>query len=128
MLKQDEIIAKYQVNPGLNRYGGGCGKRKPPTGFIRSGLVDDISQKPHFLPKNCFIFQEHISFVVVTTAADGKVTQLEMFSEEKYAESSQNLSRCVIKGMVHVHFSPSVQYRFWFFSSSPRWMGRMGGK
>ena len=74
MLKQDEIIAKYPVNPGLNVAVTDTGSGNRLQGSSEAVLGDDISQNPHFLPKNSFIFQEHISFVVVTTAADGKKT------------------------------------------------------
>ena len=73
VLKHDEKIAKYPVHPGCIIAVADAGSGNRLQGSSETVSVDDISQNPHFLPKNSFIFQEHTFFVVDTFAADGKV-------------------------------------------------------
>ena len=68
MLKQDEKIAEYPVHPGLSVAVADAGSGNRLQGSSEAVSVDDISQSPHFLPKNSFIFQEHTFFVVDTGA------------------------------------------------------------
>ena len=73
VFKQDEKIAKYPVHPGCSVAVADAGSGNRLQGSSEAVSEDDISQNPHFLPKNSFIFQEHTFFDVDTFAADGKV-------------------------------------------------------
>ena len=73
VLKHDEKIAKYPVHPGCIVAVTDAGSGNRLQGSSETVSEDDITQNPHFLPKNSFIFQEHTFFDVDTFAADGKV-------------------------------------------------------
>ena len=72
VFKQDEKIAKYPVHPGCSVAVADAGSGNRLQGSSETISEDDISQNPHFLPKNSFIFQEHTFFDVDSFAADGK--------------------------------------------------------
>ena len=69
VLKHDEKIAKYPVHPGCIIAVADAGSGNRLQGSSETVSEDDISQNPHFLPKNIFIFQEHTFLDVDTFAA-----------------------------------------------------------